>query len=178
MVLHYKSYSWSGISFCSPITNAEASHLKSIQFGICTAVSKFTVPFCWWSCFTVCPLLSYDTLPLYKVYSTFFILSLHILISIQNKAYCKTISTVDEKVNVTYKMSINLMSLHFNGTLTKRRIKLLPRDEPNHLAPWWNRPPASQQMHNLPCHQLLAHINYSTHIINPSMHMYMHQWLH
>lgn len=65
--------------------------------------------------------------------------------------YCEAISTVNEKVNVTYKMSINLMSLHFNGTLTQRRIKLLPRDQPNHLAPQWNHPQMSQQMQKMTC---------------------------
>lgn len=127
------------------------------KFRICTVNRSFKVhsPVLLMVLFYCLSLTQLDTLPLYIAHPTFFILSQHnSLNSPWNSSafktrpstqYCETISTVNEKVNVTYKMSINLMSLHFNGTLTQRRIKLLPRDQPNHLAPWRNHPPTSQQ---------------------------------
>lgn len=143
------------------------------KFGICTVHQSFIVhsPVLLMVLFYCLSLTQLDTLPLYIAHSTFFRLSPHNTLNrFWNSSafktrprtqYCETISTVNEKVNVTYKMNINLMPLHFNGTLTQRRIKLLPRDQPNHLAPWWNRLSLSQQMQSLTCRKLLPHMNCS-----------------
>lgn len=148
IVLHYKSYFWSGISFCSPITNAEDSCYPTFtKFGTCSISCsfKFHRPVLLMVLFYCLSNTQLDTIPLYIAHPIFFILSPHnILNSFWNSSafktrprtkYCNTISMVNEKVNVTYKMSINLMSVHFNDTLTQRRIKLLPRDQPN-VLPW------------------------------------------
>lgn len=86
--------------------------------------------------------------------------------------YCETISTV----NVTYKLSINLLSLHFNGTLTQSRIKLLPRDQPNHLTPWWNHPPTVRHWGCTNCPFTMSRNTWTTNSVclcgHTSMHMH------
>lgn len=117
----YKSYLWSGISFCSPI--AEDSywvwnlHCKP-QFR--SSRSRFADGF----------------VLLFVPYSAKYPSSLHSAFNIfhtvttlnglwnvslafktrSSSQYCETIPTVNETVNVTYKMCINLTSLHFNGS--------------------------------------------------------------